>query len=385
MQLATINQSAAELAVASSAAQAKALVEAKYTIALHRPRDIMQVRDRILSACRRPLFAERVQYRKPVGRGFITGPSIRFAEECVRAMGNVDVTSMVLYEDAEKMVVRITAIDLETNSSYADDVVIGKTIERSNPGDREVIGTRTNSKNQPVYILASTADEMQTKIAAAKSKVIRNNGLRLVPSDIVEEAIMVAAETMETGGEDRDAKAKKTADAFASIGVKPGDLKAFLGVEITAASPRQLSELREIYAAIRDGETTWKAVLETAKPEPAAPATSSMQAGPALTGPAEKPAESKAPAAEAEVAPEAQLFDEQALRHEIVKSTQKICANYKVAPGEMIPDLIKRGIVPPDTKPGGIIGLPIETLNAVKDAAESICADLKDAKEAGKQ
>lgn len=261
-------QQTAELAVASSAAQAKALVEAKYTIALHRPRDLMQVRDRILAACKRPLFAERVKYRKPQGKGFVTGPSIRFAEECVRAMGNLDVSAMVMYEDAEKMVVRITAIDLESNSSYGDDVVIAKTVERSSPGDREIIGTRTNSRGQTVYILASTADEMANKMAAAKSKVIRNNGLRLIPSDIVEEAIQVAAETLENGGEDRDAKAKKMADAFAGIGVKPADLKAFLGCEITAASPRQLSELREIYAAIRDGETTWKAVIDATKPEP---------------------------------------------------------------------------------------------------------------------
>lgn len=274
MNIVPTNQTTAELAVASSAAQAKALVEAKYTIAMHRPRDIMQVRDRILAACKRPMFAERVQYRKPVGGGnFISGPSIRFAEECLRAMTNVDIQSTVVFEDAEKMVVRITAIDLETNTSYGDDVFISKTVERLQPKDREVISTRTNSQGKIVYLVACTADELMIKMAAAKSKVMRNNGLRLVPSDIVEEAIETAKHTVEHGGEDREARAKKTADAFSEIGVKPGDLKAFLGVEITAASPRQLSELREIYAAIRDGDTTWKAVVDASKPEVATTTT----------------------------------------------------------------------------------------------------------------
>jgi hypothetical protein len=50
-------------------------------MAMQRPRSYDQSRIKILEACSRPAFAEKVEYSKPVGGGKpIVGPSIRFAE-----------------------------------------------------------------------------------------------------------------------------------------------------------------------------------------------------------------------------------------------------------------------------------------------------------------
>lgn len=260
------NHAAGELAVANVSAQAKATIEAKFTIALHRPRDLNVTRRALLDAAKRPRFAEAARYKKPVGRDFIEGPSIRFAEEAIRALTNVDVATILLFEDERKRLVRITVTDLETNISYGDDVSINKTVERK-PGNlrgREVLEERTNSQGEKVCICAATEDELANKIAAAKSKVIRNSGLRVVPSDIVEEAMEVVAATLANGGEDPKAAAKKLVDAFASVGVKAQDLAAFLGHSADTLSPKEVADLRLHYTALKEGETTWREIIAAA-------------------------------------------------------------------------------------------------------------------------
>lgn len=77
--LATIQPASHETAASAAAAQSKALVEARYTVAINRPRDIDAVRQALLKECSRPSFAAVARYNKPIGKG-VVGPSIRFAE-----------------------------------------------------------------------------------------------------------------------------------------------------------------------------------------------------------------------------------------------------------------------------------------------------------------
>lgn len=259
------NHHAAELAVSSVSAQAKALIEAKFTIALHRPRSLSDARRALLDAAKRPRFAESARYKKPVGGGYVEGPSIRFAEEALRALTNVDVSTTLLFEDDRKRLVRITVTDLESNLSYGDDIAIEKTVERNpkNLRGREVVAERTNSSGDTVCICLATEDELANKIAAAKSKVIRNSGLRVVPSDIVEEVMEAVAETLSKGGEDPKAAAKRVLDSMASMGVSASDVSRYLGHSTDAMSPAEIADLRLIYSALKDGETTWRDVIET--------------------------------------------------------------------------------------------------------------------------
>ena len=247
-------------AVAASAEAAKARIQSAYVMALRKPRNSDEARDNILRACKRPAFAERVEYSKPVGGKAIVGPSIRFAETALREWGNVLTDTQVIYEDENVRRIKVFCTDLETNSSFSKEIQITKTVERSKAGpDREVVGERKNTKGATVYIVKATEDELFNKEGAAISKAIRNEGLRLIPSDIIDEALDIARATLkDRDSKDPDAAKKAVLDAFSEIGVKPRDVEQYLGHKTDAITPMELQALRGMYRAIRDGEAKWK-------------------------------------------------------------------------------------------------------------------------------
>jgi hypothetical protein len=240
----------------------KAEVFARREQAVRFPRDVMVFRQRILTHCERFAFAEKARYSKPVGGGLIHGPSIRFVEAALQAYGNVDVGQQIIQDDASSRVVRVSVTDLETNVQVSEDVQVSKTIERRNPkqGD-EILGERINSHGSKVYILAATDDDLQIKIAAAVSKKVRTCGLRLLPPDVVDEAIEQCIATSRSKiMDDPEGQAKTMADAFSSVGVSADQLGKYLGHSVLQCTPAEIDELRTIFAAIKDGETTWAAI-----------------------------------------------------------------------------------------------------------------------------
>lgn len=247
-----------EVAPSAAAALAKATIEAKFTIALRKPRNEMDARNSLLAACRRPLFAAAAIYAKPVGGQSIEGLSIRFAETALQAWRNVDVSAVTGFEDENKRLVRITVTDLETNLSFTDEVLLAKTVERRSPQKgAEILGERQNSKGERVFIIRATEDDLQNKLNAAKSKSIRNSGLRLIPHDILEECEEVIRHTRENGGADPKEETKKLCDAFSGLNISPGELERFLGHALANVSRKELAELRTMFVTIRDGEASW--------------------------------------------------------------------------------------------------------------------------------
>lgn len=252
----------------AAAETAKARIQSAYVMAMQRPRSEDQARARILEACKRPEFAERVEYSKPVGNQKIVGPSIRFAELAVREWGNVMTESSVVYEDDRVRRVKITILDLETNATFGKEIQVGKTVERKNAKGREIVAERTNSYNETVYIVLATDDELHNKEAAMISKVIRNEGLRLIPTDIVDEAVATARKTRN----DRDAKDPKAAkkrvmDSFDALGIKPKEIEKYVGHGLDTLSAAELDDLRGVYQALKSGESTWAEYVQSAKAE----------------------------------------------------------------------------------------------------------------------
>ena len=251
-------------AAIAAAETAKALVQAAYIMALQRPRHEDQARHNILQACKRPQFAARVEYSKPVGGSKITGPSIRFAEEALRSWGNVRIETAVVYDDEHLRRIRVTCIDLETNSSFGKEIQVTKTVERRQVGkDREVLSERLNSSGQIVYIVRATDEELATKEAALISKVVRNEGLRLIPSDVVDDALDIARKTLATrDSQDPEAAKKRVLDAFGGIGVQPKAVEDYLGHNLDTVASKELEELRAIFQAIKDGEASWNDYMQ---------------------------------------------------------------------------------------------------------------------------
>jgi hypothetical protein len=314
------------------AAQAKALVEARFTIALKKPRDIDVVREKLLRECARPSFAEVAIYHKPVGEG-IEGPSIRFAEAAIQAMGNLAIDTPTIYDDGEKRIMRVTVSDMETNVTHSKDVTIMKRVERNRLGDGQVpLRQRVNSRGRVVYLVEATDDEILNAENALVSKALRTTGLRLVPGWLIDECMRKVREVREAGGQDPDAQRRKLFDAFASVNISADKVKEWLGHDGSALTAKERSELFGIYTALKDGDTTWREVMDereakaekpadpaaapTAEPpkkgaaavkaaiKPTAPAPAAPPPPAAAAAPAEPRAAEEAPAAGERKAPE---------------------------------------------------------------------------------
>ena len=254
------------------AAQAEAEIKARFTMAMHRPRNLDTVRQKLLLACQRPGFAGSAiealygaaWFSKPAGKSRIEGFSIRFAEEAMRCMGNIDARSTVIHDDEKTRMIRVEVLDLENNISIPTTVIVDKTIERKFLRSGEIaISTRINSAGDPVYLRACTEDEVTQKQNSMISKALRNAILRLLPGDIQAECRELILSIRQQGGtDDPAAQKKKVIDSFSNIGVSVEKLIEFVGHEIDSCSSAEFDMLRNLFFAIKSGETTFHDALD---------------------------------------------------------------------------------------------------------------------------
>lgn len=260
------------LAAQTLGAEAEAVVKAKFAIAQARPRDEDLARQRMLRACKRPKFAaidpktnqSPAMYSRPVGGGKrATGLTIRAAEMALQCWGNVDVHARTIFEDELHRKVRIDVTDLETNTSYASEVMLEKVVERRQLKDgQRHHGARMNSTGQMVYMVDATEDDMLQKTNSAVSRAIRNAAFRIIPIDIREEMIEeILATQRNRDAEDPDAARKAILDAFVQLGVSAPMVKDYLGKEVSLIQPAEVEELRGLYAGVREGHTTWEEIM----------------------------------------------------------------------------------------------------------------------------
>jgi hypothetical protein len=264
-----------ETAAAAVAAREKAAVEARYIMALQRPRNIEVSRQELLKACKYPDFASAAWYKRPAGRTqnpetgkwedvFAEGFSIRFAEEAIRAMGNIYPDASIVYESDEFRIVRVTVTDMEANVPYSSEIVIKKQVERRKLKEGQTaIGERLNSRGEKVYLVEATEDEVRIRVNNEKSKAIRTDGLRLIPAWLKAECKRAIDATLE--GEvkqDPDAQKRKVIDGFAESGVSVAELEEYLGHPMERLNPKEIIELKRLWVAVTNGEVSWAEVLE---------------------------------------------------------------------------------------------------------------------------
>jgi hypothetical protein len=250
-------------AAVAMAERARAEIQAMHVMALQRPRDVLDFRVRLLDHCRRSGFAAAARYKKPIGGGSVEGASIRFVETALASYCNVLSESSITYEDDDQIQVRVTVRDLESTIAYADEAIIRKRVERRRlKQGQTALSQRLNSHGEVVFLVEATDDEVANAKAARQSKLLRNLGLRILPADVVDEAMELCKATMAAGaGKDPAGEQKRLTDAFHSIGVSPAQLAEYLGHALEQTQPAELVELREVYQTLRDGEGTWKAAL----------------------------------------------------------------------------------------------------------------------------
>lgn len=246
------------------AAVAEVMVAAR--LAQLRPRNYQEVRAQILDACANPRFAEAAIYKKPVGDGAPKrGFSIRFAEEAARAFGNIKMQALAVDDTPRARVLKVIAWDLERVISWSEDVIVPKRVERRSAAGRVKLGERLNSQNQTVFLVEATDDEVEMLSARAVSYKSRNVILRLIPEELQMEAWDTCEATEKRKvNENPQAELAKVCDGFRALHVYPRHLEQYLGHVLDVCTAAEVVDLRQKYRAIRDGETTWAALLEDA-------------------------------------------------------------------------------------------------------------------------
>ena len=253
---------------ATAAAQhAMAQIQARHLVAISRPRDVMQFRDRLLADCERPGFADKAHYDVP-NRG--KGMSIRFAEAALRHFGNLYCEAITVDNNEEEVTVRVTVTDLETNSADSRDVTIAKTVERkAKPAlESDILDVRVNSYGETVYLRRATDEEILGKRNSLVQKAKRVLIIAFLPFDIVEEAAAACAATRRNrDAEDPGAAIKRLCDAFSvQQRITPDELGRYMGKNVQRLSPDDIDHLRGIFAALQSGDTTWEACMEAKHP-----------------------------------------------------------------------------------------------------------------------
>jgi len=258
---------ASETTTAAASTGAEMEVRARYAMARQFPRSDDTARIRLLSDCSRVQFADVAIYSKPIGNGKqAKGLSIRFAEAARSRWGNLYVRSVVVLDDPEKQILRVSATDLETNNTEETDVLIEKTVERRLLKDGQIaIRSRINSTGDLVYVVQADEGAFLTKRKAEEAKAKRQVILAMIPGDILDECkAKVAVTQRNRDAADPTAAKKALFDGFASIGIIPTEIEnKYLGHSVDIITPDEMIELRAVYAALRDGEVkSWTDVVE---------------------------------------------------------------------------------------------------------------------------
>lgn len=274
----------AETATSAVAARAQAEVQARFIVADRRPRDVERFRVRLLRECKRPGFAELAEYERPVGRQknentgqweqkIARGPTIRLIETAVQNYGNVVAEAPVVFEGDEFRIVRAQMCDLETNTTWTQDVVVPKRVEKRGdnkgrpPLGREVVSQRINSGGDTTYLVTATDDEVAVKQLALISKAQRKNAERLLPSDIIHEALDECRRTLAAAdAKDPDATKRKVIDGFAALNIEPSAIAEYVGKPLDRLQPADVRSLQRLWVAITNGDTTWEQAMEAKDP-----------------------------------------------------------------------------------------------------------------------
>lgn len=269
-----VEQENNEAAVTAVATKARAEVESNLIMARKFPRNEDDIRTKVLKTCRIYSFAEKGKYKKPQGKKknertgeweqqYVVGPSIRLAEELFRQWGNITLESSVLYENSKVRIVSCRAMDLQTLASSTAQFIVEKTVERKSAIGREVISERLNNSGERISVVVATEDETFSKQNNIGSKYRRNLTIQLIPTYLLQDALIAIDETIKSGIKDNPEKAKlEMIDSFSKFGILPSDIEKYLGHPMAQINPTEILELKDICIAIAEGESTWQEVLE---------------------------------------------------------------------------------------------------------------------------
>ncbi|MEX3950590.1 hypothetical protein AB4Y40_22875 [Paraburkholderia sp. EG287B] len=212
-----------------------------YMTAAEHPRDEVRAVDLIENAFTRLGLAEKAQYAYSRGVTDIRGPSIKAMERIAAIWGNIDAAWRersrgvdargVAYSEVEAV-----AVDLQTRTR--------KRIAFMVPHWRDTReGGYPLRDERDVYELCASA--AQRRVRACLEAVI--------PSDVVEVAMVQADKTLKAKADTSPEAMEKMVVAFAEFGVTKAQIEKRIQRHLNAIAPAQVVGLKRIYASLRDG------------------------------------------------------------------------------------------------------------------------------------
>ncbi len=244
--LSTRREVSGELSTAAAVAAAQQEIQASIVIARKFPRNEDQCFERLMKACKRTSFAEDAAYSFPRGGAEVTGPSVNVAREAARVWGNIRYGLYVIRDDEESRQIRGWSWDMETNTKVEAEDDFQKLVYRKKQGwvkpDERDLRELTNRRG---------------------AILVRNCLLQILPKDLVEDALNACKKTLESkAAQDPDGERKKIILAFSDLNITPEMLEKKLGHLLAESTPKEIADLRKIYASIRDGNSTWHEYIE---------------------------------------------------------------------------------------------------------------------------
>lgn len=255
-----------ESGIAASIAREQSEIQAMVISAKKFPRDETQSIIKVKKEFERPGVAESAQYSFPRGGTTIKGPSVDCARAIARCWGNISCGSRIVSMDEEYCHVKGFALDLETNTKQEIEAKFRKLVQRKVTLPD---GSKTTKWVAP--------DERDLRELINKQCAIceRNAILKIVPSDIVDDACEIATKTLTAKIKNdlkvsREDTIRSIVMAFDTLGIDKAMLEAYLGSDLKLIDEDRIVELRGIHKSIRDGNSK-RADYFTAAKDPAAP------------------------------------------------------------------------------------------------------------------
>lgn len=213
-----------------------AMMSAKYF-----PRDEVLAWNRAIKSCKKMSLATRAIYEYPRGKTKVSGPSIHLVKEIARQWGNIDSGFKILEQTEKESMVMAYCWDLETN--YRETRVFNvKHIRETKQGAYPMTDLRD------IYEL----------VANHASRRERACILSVLPSDLVDEAVKQCKKTMSS---ENDVQISDIIKNMVRIfeeeyGVTVNFLESYIGHKKENFSKEDIMNLRNVYNALRDGNTT---------------------------------------------------------------------------------------------------------------------------------
>lgn len=273
-----------EFGVDASTAREIQKIQGSIIVAQRFKRNEDEIYQSLMTTCKRTSFAERGEYKYPRGKvkdeatgrwvdNIISGPSVYLSRAALRLWGNIEVGTVIVRDTDDERHIRSEVWDMQSNVRRYAEASFRKLIQRKVPSDPN------NFKSEKITQWVRP-DERDLRELTNKHASIceRNASVQILPDDFIQDARIQCRKTLMAESTQDPAEARrKIIMAFAELNVTVPELEKYLGHPLAQCSPVELTDLRQVYSAIKEGASTW-AELINAKEDDAGDVVSEDQA-----------------------------------------------------------------------------------------------------------